>query len=192
MAFIVSGVVYAQSNERKPEPGDYLNATQLKDFKALRTDVKNGLEDGFLVDLASQTALTEEDKKNFFAAVVEMEKKAPAVGEHVHARDETSRHSHCSRPANVTFSVGSRVGAFSSAACVRTIRSFHSWSKIFSNPGYSYSGRRFENATYTSSWTYADYRANNKYKYCGGFWAHVLDEPTPVPTRNEICYWYET
>ena len=186
-------VINAQGNDSEPDPSDYLNSTQLSDFNSLRDDVKNGLTEGFLPDLVSQQELTEQDKKNFFAAVVEMEKNAPAPGEHFHARDETDQHSHCSDPLNVTFSVGSQVGAFASASCVRTIDAFHAWVKIFGGPtGYAYASHLYHNATYAYSWTYADYQANTQYKYCGGFFASVNDLPTPTPTRQEICVWHNT
>ncbi|MCY4529244.1 MAG: hypothetical protein OXD46_09495 [Chloroflexi bacterium] len=192
VAFIVSGVVFAQSNE--PVPGDYLNSTQLSDFNSLRADVKAGLEQGFLPDLASKTDLTEEFKKQFFAAVVEAEKNAPAPGSsHFHAKDQTHEHFHCSELPNISFSVGSTVGAFSSASCQQTIRSFTSSVQIFGGPTkYAYDSRNYRFATYASSWVYADYSADTEYKYCGTFTAVVLDLPAPRPSKANTCGWYYT
>ena len=186
-------VVNAQGNDSEPDPGDFLNSTQLADFNSLRQDVKDGLMDGFLPDLASKTELTEQDKKNFFAAVVEMEKNAPPIEVHHHTRDETDTHTHCSDEPNITFSVGSQVGAFASAACMSPILRFHSWTKIFGGPTrYAYASHMYKNATYTHSWVYADYAADTTYKYCGGFFAHMVTNPTPTPRRREACSWYTT
>ena len=185
-------VIHAQGNDSEPTPGNYLNATQLIDFNSLDEEVREGLTEDFLPDLASQDGFSEQGKKDFFAAVVSMEKNAPPLNNHVHARDETENHSHCSDPPRVIIHVEQQVGVFSSARCNRNILAFHSWSRLFSNPGYAYQSRKYRNATYAYSWVFDEYRPRNNYKYCGGFSAHVLDNPTPTPRRKEVCYPYRT
>ena len=181
-------VVNAQGTDSEPDPGDFLNSTQLGDFNSLRQDVKDGLKGGFLADLASREELTEQDKKNFFAAVVEAEKNAPPLGGHVHTRDQTSRHFHCSDEPNVVFSVGSTVGVYSSASCQQSVVTFTAFASIWSRPtGYDSVGPSYSNATFASAWIYADYHSSTEYKYCGGFTASVNDEPTPQPTHKQKC-----
>ena len=80
-------VVHGQGNDSEPTPGDYLNATQLGDFNSLDEEVRDGLTEGFLPDLAAQTGFSEQDKKGFFAAVVSMEKNAPPLNSHPHTKE---------------------------------------------------------------------------------------------------------
>ena len=61
-------VVNAQGNDSEPDPADFLNSAQLDDFNSLDEEVRKGLTEGFLPDLASQDGFSEQGKKDFFAA----------------------------------------------------------------------------------------------------------------------------
>ena len=191
LVLVASGGVYAQESEAEtaPDPSEYLSAEQLIDFNSLKVDVKTGLRDGFLPDLVSQQELTEQDKRDFFAAVVKMEKNAPPLDVHVHARDSSSTpHFHCSDPPSVVFSVGANVLVYTSVSCQESVLTLTPFVSIWSvHTGYNASAPSYNNATYGNAWYYETYHANTKYHYCWGFTASVNDLPTPRPTHINIC-----
>ena len=181
-------VIHAQGNDSEPTPGDYLNATQLSDFNSLRQDVKDGLKEGILADLASKSDLSEGFKKQVFAEVVEAEKNAPPFSDHFHTRDQTNRHFHCSNRPNLAISVGERIIVYTSASCQQRVDGFTSDAEFWSRPtGHHIVSRTYHNASFASAWVYGTYHPNTEYKYCGAFRATVNQEPTPTPTYRKLC-----
>ena len=184
----VTGVVLAQESSTDPEPSDYLTSTQLSDFNSLRQDVKDGLKEGLLADLASKDDLSEGFKKQVFAEVVEAEKNAPPYSDHFHTRDQTNRHFHCSKAPNVAISVGERIIVYTSASCQQAVDGFSSDAEFWSRPtGHHIASRTYHNASFASAWVYGTYHANTEYKYCGAFRATVDQEPTPTPSYRKLC-----